>query len=331
MNRAGRPRVVAGFGRSGTTWVQDAVAQANCLRAVFEPLHPLLLRDAGLEQAGYHRAEDNDPALEAYLERYFLGHFHSLWADYRVIGRMLLPFRSDITSLRGLKRLYSANATAIRNILRFRAQRSYEERLTKFVRANVMLAWVKRTFDARIVYIVRHPAAVVLSQMRAPRAWHPRKALSACIADSRWMNSLNAGTVDLLRHDLDDVEAHALQWCIEVGTAITQCRESEIPVVFYEELIEYGDPEWTRILNALELHEAPSEELVDRPSQQAWGEKARQAGLVRRYDSWMRGENEEVLTRVQRVLDRTSSTVYHTDQALPADADGIRPRPEHSA
>jgi hypothetical protein len=39
-----RPRVVAGYGRSGTTWVQDVLAISNELRPVFEPLHPLLLR-----------------------------------------------------------------------------------------------------------------------------------------------------------------------------------------------------------------------------------------------------------------------------------------------
>ena len=32
--------IIAGSGRSGTTWVLDAVAEANQLRTKFEPLGP---------------------------------------------------------------------------------------------------------------------------------------------------------------------------------------------------------------------------------------------------------------------------------------------------
>jgi len=37
-------KLIAGSGRSGTTWVLDALADANDLRPVFEPLHPMVSR-----------------------------------------------------------------------------------------------------------------------------------------------------------------------------------------------------------------------------------------------------------------------------------------------
>ena len=34
------PLIVAGSGRSGTTWVLDAIAETNNLRTIYEPLNP---------------------------------------------------------------------------------------------------------------------------------------------------------------------------------------------------------------------------------------------------------------------------------------------------
>ena len=38
-NSEARGRIILGSGRSGTTSVQDCLAQANHLRPIFEPLH----------------------------------------------------------------------------------------------------------------------------------------------------------------------------------------------------------------------------------------------------------------------------------------------------
>ena len=34
------PLIIAGSGRSGTTWILDVIAESNNLRTVFEPLQP---------------------------------------------------------------------------------------------------------------------------------------------------------------------------------------------------------------------------------------------------------------------------------------------------
>lgn len=324
MGQEIRPRIIAGFGRSGTTWVQDVVAQSNHLRTVFEPLHPFLLKGAGLDPAGYHEFDGNDPELQAYIEKFLFGDFCSLWADYRVISHNLLPRGDERWSLKGLKRAIGQNRQAIRNVIHYRRQRKCERRITKFVRANMMLSWLQQTFDSRIVYIVRHPAAVVLSQMRAPRAWHPRLAIERYSKDSRWLSTVDSRTADLIFGSLTDVEAHALHWCVEVGTALRQALESGIPVVFYEELVEYGRPEWQRILAALDLNSMPDDDLIMRPSQQAWGDKAKHATLVRSYGSWTQHGDKHAIAQVQKILDATSMNLYRVSQALPVDVEKYR-------
>ena len=327
MRTATGPRIVVGFGRSGTTWVQDVLAQSNQLRAVFEPLHPIMLRSFDPGMAGYREAGDDDPQLRAYLEKYLLGDFHSLWVDYRVMQRRLVPRGEDQWSLRGLRSVAMSHRLAARNIRRYWRQRGHEQRIVKFVRANMMLSWLQRSFDARIVYIVRHPAAVVLSQLRAARFWHPRRTIEQYRQDKRLLETLDKPTATMVCEPLEYIEACALQWCIEVRTALNQARDSGITVVFYEELIEHGRPEWQRILRALGLHSIPEDDLVMMPSQQAWGDKAKNAGLVRRYESWMQQGDKDVIARVQNVLDATSTDLYRVSEYLPLNADRYRNGP----
>jgi hypothetical protein len=96
-----------------------------------------------------------------------------------------------------------------------------------------------------------------------------------------------------------------------------QAEELGILVVCYENLVELGQSEWLRILSALDLQVMPDEKLVLQPSQQAWGEKARDSALVRQHASWMEHIDQKMLDRIQRVLDATGMDVYSVHQALP--------------
>jgi hypothetical protein len=216
--RAG-PRVIAGFGRSGTTWVQDVLATANSLRAVFEPLHPIVIPDETIHPYCYRDGEVDDPALYRFLHKYFYEDFHSLWVDYRVIWPKLLPAQADLWSRHALKRVLNYNIQAKNNFLHFRDQRRHKQRIIKFVRANLILSWLQKVFGARIVFIIRHPAPVVASQMRASRSWDPQQNLARYRGDSQLLDVLNDGLKKLLFRSLDGVEAYALSWCVENASA----------------------------------------------------------------------------------------------------------------
>lgn len=321
MSERPEPRVIAGFGRSGTTWVQDVLATANSLRAVFEPLHPLWIRGAKAYAHRYLSASDDDQVFYRFLHRYFFDDFHSLWADYRVIWPRLYPHAVDLISWQRIKRVLRYGVHARDNILRFRSQRRHSQRIVKTVRANMLLAWIKANFNARIVFIIRHPVAVIVSQMRSPRAWNPQLSIERYRADSRLLDTLGDDSKRLLSMSLGDVEAHTLSWCIENAVALQQATDSNIPVIYYETLVRRGLPEWKRILSALALDVVPDERLILRPSQQAWGEKAMDAELVRQHSSWMEHTGQSTTMRIQKILDDTGVTVYHTREALPTNSE----------
>src|SRR5262245_32752648 len=66
-------RIIAGSGRSGTTWVQDVLADANALRPIFEPLHPLAVPQADPFAYRYLRPAVEQAAAAAFLTRVFEG------------------------------------------------------------------------------------------------------------------------------------------------------------------------------------------------------------------------------------------------------------------
>ena len=80
------PLIIAGSGRSGTTWVLDAIAYANGLRTVFEPLHPQGVRKA--RGFAYRYVEDtaSEPELAAFLTHIFTGQLRCLWTKYRGVS-----------------------------------------------------------------------------------------------------------------------------------------------------------------------------------------------------------------------------------------------------
>src|SRR5262245_4173103 len=97
-------RVIAGSGRSGTTWILDTLADANSLRPVFEPLRP---ESSAIGDAYAYRALD--PADDhADLASFFAGLQHSrarsLWMTFRNPADKLLPGASAFMSRQDLRR-----------------------------------------------------------------------------------------------------------------------------------------------------------------------------------------------------------------------------------
>ena len=84
-------KLIAGSGRSGTTWVLDSLAKANGLRPVFEPLHPHVSEVGNRYAHRALRASDPCPDLEQFFSEVVAGRALPLWTQYRRQIRWLLP------------------------------------------------------------------------------------------------------------------------------------------------------------------------------------------------------------------------------------------------
>ena len=163
MNNA--PIIIAGSGRSGTTWVLDAIANANNLRTIFEPLHPIGVPVAKPFANRYVRDDANEPELKFFMDKVFSGVFKSLWANYRVRPDRLHLTYHQSGSLRHklgfLKHNYKKLAI---HYCRYHKVK-FSNLIVKFTRANLMLGWLSKNYSAKILLIVRHPGAVVHSKI----------------------------------------------------------------------------------------------------------------------------------------------------------------------
>ncbi len=140
--------LVSGFWRSGTTWLQECLAESLGAKTVFEPLSPQEpRRRAALEP----RFPGDEDALQAFIP----GPFAEGAPDWRALdaacrgrhgGAFLLSCRASVAE---------SARTAI---------------VVKDVRLHANLAGFHRRFGVPVVHLRRHPCAVVASLLAAD--WH---------------------------------------------------------------------------------------------------------------------------------------------------------------
>ena len=318
----GAPRLIAGSGRSGTTWMLDVLAQVNGMRPIFEPLNPTAVPAAASFANQYIDPDDEMPELKQFLDGTFNGEFHSLWTDYRIRPPMLKPHLSTFFSPGKLKKLYLEWRSAGKRYLHYGAMIDNAPVLVKIIRGNLMLGWLRRQYDARIVFVVRHPGAVIESRLRINGpAWDPEPVL-ASYRNRVLMGELADRYAALLGARLAPAETHTLIWCIENQFPMERAVADGYPVVFYEHLLADGRQQWQRIVDALAIERSPyGEKILSKPSQQsALGRLKRQKVK----GSWIDRLTSSDGAAIQRILDATGVTAYHVSDPAPGIPGSVR-------
>ena len=262
-------RLIAGSGRSGTTWVLDAIADANNLRPVFEPLHP---NSSGVAQEfgySYLTRDQEIPDLKTYFESIANNVLRSVWTSYRIRPIRLRPTREHFSSIRNIRNYVRIWTVLARRRWAFRERESRKDVLVKCIRANLMLDWVHANFDARTVLLMRHPCAVVESQLRFPEHWDPYWLLSKYRKDAPLVEGPLRDRAAIVNRNFSRAQALTAIWCIENLVPALQARGNGYEVVFYEELLEQPEVEWPRIARGLGMPTVPGTELLQKPSQQS--------------------------------------------------------------
>lgn len=201
--------LLAGVGRSGTTWLGNIVNHSNCFRDIFEPFRP----DHTKEWSNYHykqyiksTCQDNDLFMAA---QYILsGRVNNKWCN------------------------------------RFNKKSISSKRMVKEIRANFFLKWLKMNFpEVPLVFIMRHPCAVAVSRKRLGWATHFDDILS----QEELVNDYLSPFVDEIRKCDYDFERQIYIWCIENYVAMNQLEREDFLLVFYEQLCMDPQHELSRI------------------------------------------------------------------------------------
>lgn len=248
--------IVAGSGRSGTTWVGDVLASCRGCYSVFEPLRishvPGVPSFAGQgDRPGtYLRPNEENPEWGTFFRRLFNRKISNTWTrrDWILAER---PSR-----------------TILPNRLSFRiARHEYQFKrllakccVTKMIRGNLLLQWIAKRFDVSVVYLTRHPCSAIGSQMRM-NWWSD--SLEDIFAQKKLMIDYLEPYQELLKGAKTPLQRTAMLWCVENIVPLAHLSTGANWIaVSYEELMSRSPSPFDRLFGKLQLYPSRSTESV---------------------------------------------------------------------
>ena len=198
--------LVAGSGRSGTSWLARLIVGAPGMQVIFEPLHPNRVPAPGglgshagrraVLESPYLRPDQVDAHWERFFQQVLTGQVRNWWTDQE-----------------------RQHWFAWRYVI-------------KMIRANLMLGWLAERFQPSIVVVLRHPCAVVRS--RLARGWEA--SLERLLNQPALLEDHLGPFVPQIRAAQSDLDRHAILWAVETLVMLRQMGGRPGALLFYEEL-----------------------------------------------------------------------------------------------
>jgi hypothetical protein len=231
--------IVAGTGRSGTTWVAKLISSQLPGRVMFEPFYSRLVPDfAAFNYFQYMRPDEEDQELQAYCQRVFTGAIRRPWID-RMVDTLVSRLR-----------------------------------IIKEIQANLFLKWIHQRFpEIPLLFLIRHPCAVVKSRMRL--AWDTDGDIGPFLAQPDLVADHLADKLEVIASATTPEQKHAVVWCVRNLVPLRQFTAGELPIIFYENLCTQPEIEIPRVFQSIgQPHDQSLFRLLDRPAPTATGDSA---------------------------------------------------------
>lgn len=264
-----RSVLIAGTGRSGTTWLSRLVNHDRRYRHVFEPFHPGKVAGFGaFRSKQYLRPEDRREEYLAPVRRVLTGRLRSRWTDR---GGALLARR----------------------------------RLVKEIRGNLLLGWISANFPGvPIVLLLRHPCAVVASRLTL--GW--KDNLAETMEQDELVEDHLAPMEAEIRAARDPFERHLFLWCLDNFVPLRQLDPGTVHLCFYENLLRHPEDELRSLFGFLgdNLEEDLVPGVYGLPGlppgPPSPTSRGRGAAGDSRLDGWRRGVTDRQVRRAVEVL-----------------------------
>ena len=328
--------VIFGSGRSGTTWVQDTLAEANNYCTVFEPLHPDDVPGADEFAHRYIAPGSEYPALHEFMHGVLTERVAPLWTRMRVRRNRLLPRTEHVSFIRALRNLRSTYARLFERWQEDRRMR-HRPRIVKLIRGNLLAEWLVGEFHVPAAIVVRHPCAVPASVIRrSGNEWSIdalREVLNRYLDQDDLISARLSGVADELAALSSYAGVNTAIWCIENAQFVNGDQPHGLHVSHYEDLVCDHAGAWSRLTTALGLDVVPEEQLRMKPSQQAGYPLLKQFSTDRLLSGWQEKLDAGQKDEVANVLALFGINAYTSDDPMPVHS--LAPAPmdpqQHSA
>ncbi len=234
MSVGKRSIIVAGSGRSGTTWIARVLASCRGCISVHEPLKRSIVPAVPLPEAFpdvpglYLRATSPNAAWQSFFDDVFAGRISNHWT------------RGDCVRVPKWSEQYPLIERAFYRIAKYRyqlAERRADCRIVKMIRGNLLLAWLVRNFEFPVLYLLRHPCAVVASRLR----WNWPCDLDGVFAQESLAQDYLNPYSDVLQECSTPLERMAALWCVENLVPLSQLPLVNVRAATYESFTD--DPQ----------------------------------------------------------------------------------------
>lgn len=227
--------------RGGSTWLYEMLTRLEGVAGLWEPLdigRAAVFRDLGFSYRHYITEQSSDPKARAAFECLFQGHYRE-------------PHIMQNTSPKEL--------------------RNADKLLVKFCRATQLLPWMTRefSFTHKPIHLVRHPCAVVASQMKYG-AWDQVKP--GFDESDVYSDPLKKPYAQILLK-IDTVEARlAAFWAMTNSVALNHPdRKARWMTISYENLVTDPKAVLSGLLQDWRMPLENLDAIVNRPSKTTLG------------------------------------------------------------
>ena len=204
--------LLSGSGRSGTTWLANIIGSCRGTGIIFEPFDHRKVHEAkNFSLRDYLRPRENYPEKKVFVERVLSGNVHNAWTDRENKNFLIWKY------------------------------------LVKSIRANLMLAWIDYNFHCPIIYVIRHPCAVVLSRMKLNWEAH----LDVFLQQEELIEDYLHEFEPLIRKAQNPIQKHTIMWCVENLIPLSQLAQHDWILCTYEKLCNNTKEEIYRIFKRL--------------------------------------------------------------------------------
>ena len=279
-----RSIIVAGTARSGTTWLGELIASQTRCRMMFEPFHAELVSDFSMfNYFQYMRPGEVNDALLKYVQRVLSGQIRHPWID------------------RHVDTLFT------------------DRRVVKEIRACLFLRWIHDQFpEVPVVFIIRHPCAVVASRLRL--GWATDSDIRHFLEQKPLLYDFLAQRMQIIQGASSNAEKHAVIWCISNLVPLQQMRGKPMHIIFYEDLLMHPDTEIPKLFHAIRQ---PYDESVFRHARRASMTTKRNSSILEDPNPtghWRRELSEAQISRVLGIVEAFGLGHLYGDSELPAAA-----------
>jgi len=275
--------LLAGTGRSGTTWVSDIINYRNDYRLMFEPFQARKVNLVkSFKHGQYIRPESRDEKFLKPAREVLCGKLkHPGWVD------------------RHNRKIFC------------------NKRLVKTIHGNLMLKWIKSNFpEIPVILLLRHPCAVALSRLRL-KHWDWVSDFEECMSQSELMEDYLEPVKPHIEKTEDLFDIHIFSWCIANYIPLQQFAPGEVHITFYETLCTDPEKEVRRLFSFLgQNYDSRVFKTVCRASDLSLPQSAVNTGkdLISNYKEHL---SSEQIKRAVKILNLFHLDKIYSDEPMP--------------